>query len=146
MDMEYNLNRFVEAQNNVYEQVVKELRQGRKTSHWMWYIFPQIKELGYSSTAMYYAISSLDEATEYLNHPVLGYRLTECCQILLRLENKTAEDILGNIDAMKLKSSMTLFSLISDNPVYNQVLAKYFNEMKDNATLRIIESGGFGSI
>ncbi|WP_220392110.1 DUF1810 domain-containing protein [Bacteroides fragilis] len=144
--MEYNLNRFVEAQNNVYEQVVKELRQGRKTSHWMWYIFPQIKELGYSSTAMYYAISSLDEATEYLNHPVLGYRLTECCQILLRLENKTAEDILGNIDAMKLKSSMTLFSLISDNPVYNQVLAKYFNEMKDNATLRIIESGGFGSI
>lgn len=144
--MEYNLNRFVEAQNNVYEQVVAELRQGRKTSHWMWYIFPQIKGLGYSSTAMYYAILSLDEATEYLNHPVLGSRLIECCRILLGLENKTAEYIFGGIDAMKLKSSMTLYSLVSDNPVFNQVLGMYYNGKKDNATLRIIESGGFGPI
>lgn len=136
--MEYNLNRFVEAQNNIYEQVVKELRHGRKTSHWMWYIFPQIKGLGYSSTAMYYAISSLDEATEYLNHPILGSRLIECCRILLGLENKTAGDILGSIDAMKLKSSMTLFSLVSDNPVFNQVLDIYYNGEKDSATLRIV--------
>lgn len=136
--MEYNLNRFVEAQNNIYEQVVKELRHGRKTSHWMWYIFPQIKGLGYSSIAMYYAISSLDEATEYLNHPILGSRLIECCRILLGLENKTAGDILGSIDAMKLKSSMTLFSLVSDNPVFNQVLDIYYNGEKDSATLRIV--------
>lgn len=144
--MEYNLNRFVEAQNNVYEQVVNELVQGRKTSHWMWYIFPQIKGLGYSSTAMYYALSSLDEAAEYLNHPVLGHRMVECCQILLGLENKTAEDIFGGIDTMKLKSSMTLFSLATDNPVFNQVLNMYYNGEKDNATMRIIESDGFGSI
>lgn len=144
--MEYNLNRFVEAQNNVYEQVVNELAQGRKTSHWMWYIFPQIKGLGYSSTAMYYALSSLDEATEYLNHPVLGHRMVECCQILLGLENKTAVDIFGGIDTMKLKSSMTLFSLATDNPVFNQVLNMYYNGEKDNATLRIIESDGFESI
>lgn len=144
--MEYNLNRFVEAQSNVYEQVLTELRQGRKTSHWMWYIFPQIKGLGYSSTALYYAISSLDEATEYLHHPVLGDRLIECCRILLGLEGKTAEEIFCGIDAMKLKSSMTLFSLVSDNPVFNQVLGMYFNGEKDNATLRIIESDGFGLI
>lgn len=137
--MEYNLNRFVEAQSNVYEQVVAELRQGRKTSHWMWYIFPQIKELGYSSTARYYAILSLDEATEYLNHPVLGSRLIECCQILLGLENKKAEDVFGNIDAMKLKSSMTLYSLVSNSPVFNQVLAIYFNGEKDSATLSITD-------
>lgn len=138
--MEYNLNRFVEAQNKVYAQVVSELRQGRKTSHWMWYIFPQIKGLGYSSTATYYAIGSLDEAKEYLKHPVLGERLIECCRILilLGLENKTAEAIFGSVDAMKLKSSMTLFSLVSDNPVFNQVLDKYFNGRKDKATLRII--------
>lgn len=107
--MEYNLNRFVEAQSNVYEQVLTELRQGRKTSHWMWYIFPQIKELGYSSTATYYAIHSLDEAKEYLKHPVLSEWLIECYRILLGLENKTDEAILGSVDAMKLKSSMTLF-------------------------------------
>lgn len=139
IDMEYNLNRFAEAQDNVYEQVAKELRQGRKTSHWMWYIFPQIKGLGHSSTATYYAIRSLDEATQYLNHPVVGKRLLECCQILLGLENKTAEDILGNVDAMKLKSSMTLFSLVSDNPVFNQVIAKYFHGIKDSATLKIVQ-------
>lgn len=142
--MKYNLNRFIEAQYSVYEQVVKELRQGRKTTHWMWYIFPQIKGLGYSSIAMYYAINSLDEATEYLNQPVLNYRLIECCRILLGLENKTAVDIFGSIDAMKLKSSMTLFSLVSDNPVFNQVLDMYFNGEKDSATLRIIESSNLG--
>lgn len=136
--MEYNLNRFVEAQSNIYGQVVEELRQGRKTSHWMWYIFPQIKGLGHSATAMYYAISSLDEATQYLNHPVLGNRLSECCRILLGLENKTAEDIFGSVDAMKLKSSMTLFSLVSDNPVFNRVLNKYYKGIKDSATLKII--------
>lgn len=136
--MKYNLNRFVEAQSNIYGQVVEELRQGRKTSHWMWYIFPQIKGLGHSATAMYYAISSLDEATQYLNHPLLCERLIECCRILLGLENKTAEDIFGNVDAMKLKSSMTLFSLVSENPVFNRVLNKYYKGIKDSATLKIV--------
>lgn len=138
--MEYNLNRFVEAQNKVYAQVVSELRQGRKTSHWMWYIFPQIKGLGYSSTAMYYAIRSLDEAKEYLKHPVLGERLIECFRILLELENKTAEAIFGSVDAMKLKSSMTLFSLVSDHPFFNQVLDKYYKGIKDSATLEIVSA------
>lgn len=136
--MEYNLNRFVEAQSNIYGQVVEELRQGRKTSHWMWYIFPQIKGLGHSATAMYYAISSLDEATQYLNHPVLSNRLIECCRILLGLENKTAEDIFGSVDAMKLKSCMTLFSLVSNNLVFNRVLNKYYKGIKDSATLKIV--------
>lgn len=136
--MEYNLNRFVEAQSNIYGQVVEELGQGRKTSHWMWYIFPQIKGLGHSATAMYYSISSLDEATQYLNHPVLGNRLIECCRILLGLENKTAEDIFGSVDAMKLKSSMTLFSLVSNNLVFNRVLNKYYKGIKDSATLKIV--------
>lgn len=136
--MEYNLNRFIEAQSNIYGQVVEELRQGRKTSHWMWYIFPQIKGLGHSATAMYYAISSLDEATQYLNHPVLSNRLIECCRILLGLENKTAEDIFGSVDAMKLKSCMTLFSLVSNNLVFNRVLNKYYKGIKDSATLKIV--------
>ncbi|MCD7972863.1 MAG: DUF1810 domain-containing protein [Candidatus Azobacteroides sp.] len=138
--MKYNLNRFIDAQSNIYKQVVKELTQGRKTSHWMWYIFPQIKGLGYSPMAQFYAISSLEEAKEYLNHAVLGKRLIECCQILLTLENKTAENIFGSIDAMKLKSSMTLFSLVSDNPVFNRVLEMYFNGVKDTATLKIVET------
>lgn len=136
--MEYNLNRFVEAQSNIYGQVVEELRQGRKTSHWMWYIFPQIKGLGHSATAMYYAISSLDEATQYLNHPILSNRLIECCRILLGVENKTAEDIFGSVDAMKLKSCMTLFSLVSNNLVFNRVLNKYYKGIKDSATLKIV--------
>lgn len=138
MNMKYNLNRFVEAQSNIYAQVVRELRQGRKTSHWMWYVFPQIKGLGHSAAAMYYAISSLDEATQYLDHPVLGNRLIECCRILLGLENKTAGDIFGSVDAMKLKSSMTLFSLVSDNPVFSRVLDKYYKGIKDSATLKIV--------
>lgn len=136
--MEYNLNRFIDAQSNVYERAVKELKQGRKTSHWMWYIFPQIQGLGYSSTAKFYAIASLGEAEEYMNNAVLGTRLIECCQLLLSLENKTAADIFGSVDTMKLKSSMTLFSLVTDNPVFNQVLDKYFNGEKDNATLDIV--------
>lgn len=138
MNMKYNLNRFVEAQSNIYAQVVRELRQGRKTSHWMLYVFPQIKGLGHSAAAMYYAISSLDEATQYLDHPVLGSRLIECCRILLGLENKTAGDIFGSVDAMKLKSSMTLFSLVSDNPVFSRVLDKYYKGIKDSATLKIV--------
>ncbi|NDV57641.1 DUF1810 domain-containing protein [Bacteroides sp. 519] len=136
--MEYNLNRFIEAQNDIYERVLTELEQGSKTSHWMWYIFPQMRGLGYSPTAQYYAISSLDEAKEYLNNPVLGHRLVECCQILLGLQNQTAKCIFGSVDAMKLKSSMTLFSLVSDNPIFNKVLNMYFNNEKDNATLRIV--------
>lgn len=138
--MEYNLNRFVEAQNRVYEQVLKELKQGKKISHWMWYIFPQIQGLGYTSSRQYYAISSLEEAKEYVLNPILNSRLIECCQILLELENKTVEEIFNLIDTMKLKSCMTLFSLASDNPIFDEVLKMYFDGEKDSATVSIAES------
>ena len=136
--MNYNLQRFIDAQNGIYEKVKKELEQGCKTSHWMWFIFPQIQGLGYSETAKYYSIRSLDEAKEYLNHSILGSRLTECSQIILDLENKTAKEIFGTVDAMKLRSSMTLFSLVSDNQVFDEVISMYFNGKKDDATLRIV--------
>lgn len=136
--MEYNLQRFIDAQNNVYEQVVKELRRGNKTTHWMWFIFPQIKGLGYSPTAIYYSISNLEEAKAYMENPILSNRLIECCQIILKLKGKSANDIFGYTDAMKLKSSMTLFSLVSDNDVFNKVLDMYFKGEKDNETLKII--------
>lgn len=135
-----NLQRFIDAQNNVYEQVKKELKQGCKTSHWMWYIFPQIQGIGYSTTSKYYAISSLDEAKEYLNNSILGSRLIECCQIILGLENRTAKEIFGETDAWKLKSSMTLFSLVSENDIFNSVLDFYYNGKKDFTTLKIIDT------
>jgi len=137
--MEYNLDRFTDAQNNIYEQVIKELREGNKRTHWMWFIFPQIKGLGYSQTAKYYSIADMEEAKEYLNHSILSSRLIECCQIILELTDKTAENIFGQVDAMKLKSSMTLFSLVSDNPIFDKVIDNYFNGEKDNATLKIVE-------
>src|SRR4051794_7666052 len=105
----YDLSRFVTAQDGVYPDVVAELRRGRKTGHWMWFIFPQVAGLGRSSMAQRYAIGSLTEARAYLQHPVLGPRLVECATILLGNSDSTAEQILGTVDAMKLRSSMTLF-------------------------------------
>lgn len=136
--MEYHLNRFVDAQNRVYEQVIKELSQGRKTSHWMWFIFPQIKGLSHSVVAKRYAIASLAEAKEYYSDHLLAHRLIECSQILLSIKGKTAEDILGHTDAMKLKSSMTLFSLVSDDSVFTDILDLYFDGKKDDMTLAMI--------
>ena len=136
-DDPYDLERFVTAQDagRTYQRAVAELRAGRKTSHWMWFVFPQIAGLGYSPTARTYAITSLDEARAYLAHPVLGPRLAECAGILASLRGRTAEQIFGEIDAMKLGSSMTLFARAAPcEPVFRQVLDQYFGGVPDSAT------------
>jgi uncharacterized protein (DUF1810 family) len=138
--VDYNLERFMEAQDALFERVKKELEDGDKQSHWMWFVFPQIKGLGFSPTAQYYAIESVAEAKAYLQHPVLGDRLMTCCRILLQLQDKTAGQIFGYTDAMKLKSSMTLFLAASDNPVFQQVLDTYYDGQKDGRTLALINS------
>ena len=131
----YDLQRFVAAQRDSYDAAVAELRGGRKTSHWMWFVFPQIAGLGRSPTARMYAITSVAEARAYLAHPVLGPRLLECASILTALPGRTAEQVFGGIDAMKLRSSMTLF-LHADpgEQVFRQVLEKYFGGTADPAT------------
>ncbi len=137
----YNtINRFLEAQQNVYPRVLKELRNGKKTTHWMWFIFPQIEGLGHSSTAKYYSIKTIDEAKEYLAHPVLGKRLLECSNTILHINGRSANEIFGYPDDMKLRSCMTLFNSISpENKVFVDVLKKYFNSEKDQATLSILQ-------
>lgn len=137
----FDLNRFIDAQAPVYHGAVRELRQGRKTSHWMWFIFPQIKGLGSSETSRKYAISSIQEARAYLARPVLGPRLRECCTILLHGGSTSAERIFGSIDAMKLRSSMTLFREASapdsDSP-FQDVLDRFFGGEADPETLALI--------
>jgi uncharacterized protein (DUF1810 family) len=131
------LERFVAAQDagGTYHRAVTELREGRKTSHWMWFVFPQIAGLGRSPTSEKYAISSLSEARAYLRHPVLGPRLRECASILARHEDRSAREIFGEVDARKLHSSMTLFaSAAPDEAVFAQVLDRYFDGMPDPAT------------
>jgi uncharacterized protein (DUF1810 family) len=132
-----DLERFVAAQdaNGTYESAVAELEAGRKVGHWMWFVFPQIAGLGTSSMSMRYAIESLDEARRYLAHPVLGPRLEECARILAELRRRSAGDIFGSTDAMKLRSSMTLFAHAApDNPVFREVLDNYFEGVLDHAT------------
>jgi uncharacterized protein (DUF1810 family) len=133
----YDLRRFVAAQDagGTYQRAAAELRSGRKTSHWMWFIFPQIAGLGYSPAARAYAISGLAEARAYLAHPVLGPRLTECAAILAGLPGRTPEHVLGEVDALKLRSSMTLFMRAAPGePVFQQVLDQYFDGVPDPAT------------
>jgi uncharacterized protein (DUF1810 family) len=133
----YDLQRFVAAQDagGTYDGAVAELRGGRKTSHWMWFVFPQIAGLGFSPTSRTYAITSLDEARAYLAHPVLGPRLTECAEILAGLPDRSAEQIFGHLDAQKLRSSITLFMLAAPGqPVFRQVLDQYFGGIPDPAT------------
>jgi uncharacterized protein (DUF1810 family) len=131
----YDLQRFVAAQRDSYDDAVAELRGGRKTSHWMWFVFPQIAGLGHSPTARRFAISSMPEARAYLAHPLLGRRLRECALILAGLHGLTADQIFGGIDAMKLRSSVTLF-LHADpgEPLFRQVLDQYFDGAADPAT------------
>jgi uncharacterized protein (DUF1810 family) len=136
-DDPFDLSRFVAAQNSgsSYEQAVTELRRGVKTSHWMWFVFPQIAGLGRSATARRYAISSVAEARAYLAHPLLGPRLAECAQIVAALTGRTADQIFGGIDALKLRSSMTLFLLADpDQPAFRQVLDQYYGGVGDAAT------------
>lgn len=139
MQNEYKLDRFIEAQNGSYEMALAEIHSGRKRSHWMWYIFPQLSGLGFSETSRYYAIKNLDEATAYLRHPVLGRRLVEICTALLQLKSNNAGDIFGNPDDMKLRSSMTLFAEVEGtNKAFNLVLDKFFKGLKDDKTLRLL--------
>lgn len=136
MDDPYRLARFVEAQNPVYGQVLAELRRGRKTSHWMWFIFPQIQGLGSSETARYYAISGRTEAAAYLEHPILGLRLRECTELVLAVEGRKIEEIFGWPDDLKFKSSMTLFANASQhNEIFLASLDKYFAGRQDSETL-----------
>jgi uncharacterized protein (DUF1810 family) len=138
MDDPYRLERFAQAQDGdgTYQQAVTELRAGRKVGHWMWFVFPQVAGLGFSAMSQRYAISGLAEARAYLNHPVLGPRLTECARVVAGTEGRTADDIFGPVDAMKLRSSMTLFAAAApEEPVFGEVLAKYFGAVPDDATL-----------
>jgi uncharacterized protein (DUF1810 family) len=141
MNDPFDLERFVAAQDQAgtYDAAVSELRGGRKRSHWMWFIFPQIAGLGQSPISRRYAISSLAEAEAYLAHPVLGPRLTECAGIVRDLQAAAAEDIFGGIDAMKLRSSMTLFARADPaNPLFQEVLDAYFGGATDDATERLL--------
>ncbi|MGK9064530.1 DUF1810 domain-containing protein [Stutzerimonas chloritidismutans] len=131
----HDLHRFVEAQQPVYAQALAELRAGYKQSHWMWFIFPQIAGLGHSAMARRYAIQSRDEAVAYLNHPLLGPRLEQCANALLQHTDRTAREILGSPDDIKLRSSMTLFDAASDSATYRRVLAAFYAGQPDPATL-----------
>ena len=135
-DDPYDLARFVTAQEPVLDRVRAELRRGRKSSHWMWFVFPQVAGLGSSSTARHYAISGLDEARAYLAHPVLGPRLRECAELAAAVESGSAADVFGYPDDLKLRSSMTLFARAApDEPVFTAVLDRYFDGEPDPATL-----------
>lgn len=138
----FDLGRFVAAQDGVYERALAELSSGRKRSHWMWFIFPQIDGLGHSSTARSYAIKSLEEAKAYLAHPVLGARLEQCAETALDIDGRSVTEIFGYPDDVKLRSSMTLFAFISGTEsVYEQVLEKFFSGHRDPLTLRMIAPG-----
>jgi uncharacterized protein (DUF1810 family) len=135
----YNLQRFIDAQRGSYEQAVKELTAGHKQTHWMWYIFPQIQGLGRSSMAQKYAVSSLDEAKAYLEHPILGPRLRECAQLVTAVKICSIKDILGYPDDLKFHSSMTLFAhATADNQIFIEALKKYYRSEFDCATTRVL--------
>lgn len=139
MNDRYHLQRFVDAQRPVFDNVCAELRAGNKRSHWMWFIFPQIKGLGRSVPARMFAISSLEEAKAYLTHPVLGPRLRECSRLVADLDGLSVEEIFGNPDDMKFRSSMTLFAQATpDNEIFVECLRKYFGGKPDPATMALL--------
>jgi uncharacterized protein (DUF1810 family) len=135
-----NLERFVKAQASVYDQALAELRNGRKRTHWIWFIFPQIEGLGHSSTSRHYAIKDLEEARAYLQHPLLGSRLVECAQAVLAVKGRTASDIFPYPDDLKLRSSMTLFECAEHlGSVFAQGLEKYFQGKRDERTIQLLK-------
>lgn len=135
----FDLGRFLHAQNGVYARALAELEGGQKRTHWMWFIFPQIQGLGYSSTAHYYAIKSEEEARHYLNHPILGPRLRECAETLLAIDGRSASAIFGFPDDIKLKSSMTLFAAVTPpGSPFVRVLEKYFAGEQDEKTIALL--------
>jgi uncharacterized protein (DUF1810 family) len=136
--MDEDLQRFVDAQARVIDRVRQELKAGEKKSHWMWFVFPQIKGLGHSETARRYAIHSLEEAKAYMAHPVLGSRLRECARLAVAVNGKTASEIFGHPDDLKFRSSMTLFAHASSEPVFRQALEKYFGGEEDAETVKRI--------
>ena len=137
----YNLNRYVEAQEDDYERALSEIRNGHKRSHWMWYIFPQYDGLGLSSTSKRFAIKSVAEAAAYRNHHVLGPRLLECCESVVRIEDLSATEIFGSPDDMKLRSCATLFAAVSPpGSVFEQVLDKFFGGVRDDKTIRLMNT------
>ena len=131
----FDLDRFVQAQEDTYDAALAELRRGRKMGHWMWFVFPQIAGLGFSAMSRRYAISGLDEARAYLAHPLLGPRLVECAGALLGLETNDAVAVMGGIDAQKLRSSMTLFVRAGGDAAFGAVLDRFFRGEEDHATL-----------
>lgn len=135
-----DLERFVAAQAGTYDDALAQLRAGRKTGHWMWFVLPQVAGLGQTSMSRRYAISDLAEARAYLAHEVLGPRLRECCRAVLDLDGVSATEVLGGVDAMKLRSSMTLFALADpEEPAYADVLAKWFDGARDERTVRLLQ-------
>ena len=136
----HDLKRFLDAQQNTYGQAISELRMGKKRTHWMWFIFPQFAGLGFSGQSKLYAIKSLDEARAYLEHPILGPRLVDAAKACLEIEGRSAPDVFGWPDDMKLRSSMTLFSVASSGEtVFHDVLAKFFDGKPDGRTVELIE-------
>lgn len=139
--MKNTLQRFIEAQEVDYPIALQEIKNGKKQSHWMWYIFPQIKGLGFSETSKFYAIQDRIEAEAFLNHPILGQRLVEISNELIKFDHKDANRIFGSPDDVKLKSSMTLFSTVQGaNPVFQSVLDKFFDGEKDEKTMQLIKA------
>ncbi|MDQ3321450.1 MAG: DUF1810 domain-containing protein [Acidobacteriota bacterium] len=139
-DDRFELNRFIKAQDTIYDVALWELKNGRKRSHWMWFIFPQIDGLAQSSTSKFYALKSMEEARAYLNHPVLGKRLKECAEAVLAVEEHSVSEIFGYPDDLKLKSSLTLFASVADGEsVFTSLLNKCFNGERDLRTLELLE-------
>jgi uncharacterized protein (DUF1810 family) len=142
MDDRFDLQRFIEAQDRVYEQVLRELRAGRKASHWMWFVFPQIAGLGYSPMAQRYAIGGRAEAEAYASHPVLGARLRECTQLAFEVEGLTANQVFGSPDDLKFRSCMTLFALCAPEPEpFQAALDKYYGGVRDPLTEACLGAG-----
>lgn len=136
-----SLERFIDAQSGIHDQAIDEIRRGRKQSHWMWFIFPQFAGLGSSETSRYFAIKSRGEAEAYLAHPVLGSRLLECARAVLDVQNRSAVEIFGPIDAMKLRSSATLFAAISPSgSLFHQIIDRYFDGWHDDTTLELMRA------
>jgi len=138
MSDRHNLQRFMDAQDGIYDTALAELHAGSKRSHWMWFIFPQLAGLGRSPTAKFYGIASIDEARAYLRHPLLGSRLRQCVEALLPWKDRSADEILGPIDAMKLKSSLTLYDSIEPHGIFSKGLEAFYGSERDEQTLALL--------
>lgn len=138
-DMKYNLQRFIDAQDQDYETALSEIKNGRKCTHWIWYVFPQLKGLGHSYNSTYFGILNIEEANEYFQHPILGKRLIEITEALLEHSNKTADEILTHIDAVKVNSCMTLFWIATSNQLFKNVIDIFYSGECDKITIKKIE-------